>query len=187
LEDTTAQILDVPAGLAEEAMEGAEVLELGEVGGLNNAGQGTAPGTEDPGASQSPEGIKAGPSEAGLEGEQEGAKERTKRSGMRGRPYRSSLINERQVTQKKTLPPPALPFLEQLQIYVRDLLQYFLQLSERAQAFLDLFLQLTGNRDLAHLAIAETDGENPNRPVAFALALLAEPATGFIAAHHAAQ
>jgi hypothetical protein len=74
LEDTTAQIIEVPAGLAEEAMEGAEVFELGELGGLDNAGQGTAPGTEDPGASQSPEGIEAGASEAGLEGEQEWSK-----------------------------------------------------------------------------------------------------------------
>lgn len=35
--------------------------------------------------------------------------------------------------KKKTLRPLALPFLEQLQIYLRDLLQYFLQLSERAR------------------------------------------------------
>jgi len=40
---------------------------------------------------------------------------------------------------------------------------------------------------LAHLPIPETDGENPNRPVAFPFALLARPATGLIAANHAAQ
>ena len=89
--------------------------------------------------------------------------------------------------KKKTLPPLALPFLEQFQIDLRDLLQRLLCLSERAQVFFDLFLQFDGDGDLAHLAIAETDGENPNWPVALALALLAEPATGFIAAHHAAQ
>lgn len=89
--------------------------------------------------------------------------------------------------KKKTLRPLALPFLEQLQIHLRDLLQYFLRLSEGAQAFFHLLLEFFGNGDLAHLAIAETDGENPNRPVAFALALFAEPTAGLIAAHHAAQ
>lgn len=89
--------------------------------------------------------------------------------------------------QKKTLRPLALPFLEQLQIHLRDLLQYFLHLSKRAQAILHLFLQFVGDRDLAHLSIAETHGENPNRPVTLALALLAKAAAGLIAAHHAAQ
>jgi len=84
--------------------------------------------------------------------------------------------------KKKTLRPLALTLLEQLQIHLRDLFEYILHLSERTQAFLYLFLQLAGDRDLAHSAIAETDGENPNRSVAFALALLAETATGLIAA-----
>ena len=69
-----AEIVEVPAGLAEEAVKGAEVFELGELGGLNDAGEGTAAGTEDPGASQGPEGGEAGPGEAGLEGEQEGCR-----------------------------------------------------------------------------------------------------------------
>ena len=86
-----------------------------------------------------------------------------------------------------TLRPLALPFLEQLQVHLRDLLEYVLHLSERAQAFLYLFLHLAGDGDLAHLAIAETDGENPNRSVALAFALLAKAATRLIAAHHAAQ
>jgi hypothetical protein len=89
--------------------------------------------------------------------------------------------------KKKTLRPLALTLLEQLQIHLRDLLQYFLHLSERAEALLYLFLELTGDGDLAHLSIAKTDGENPNRPVAFSFAVLAKPATGLIAAHHAAQ
>ena len=89
--------------------------------------------------------------------------------------------------KKKTLRPLALPFLEQLQIHLRDLLQYILHLSECTQTLLYFLLHLGRDGDLAHLAIAETDGENPNRPVAFTLALLAEPATGFIAAHHTAQ
>jgi len=94
LEDTAAQIIEVPAGLAEEAMEGAVVFELGQLGRLHDASQGTAAGTQDPGAGQSPEGGEGGPGEAGLEGEQEGAKERTRKWGMR-RPCLSSLGNER--------------------------------------------------------------------------------------------
>ena len=35
--------------------------------------------------------------------------------------------------KRKTLLPLALPFFEQLQIHLRDLPQYFLHLSERAQ------------------------------------------------------
>jgi hypothetical protein len=89
--------------------------------------------------------------------------------------------------KKKTLRPLALPFLEQLQIQLRDLLQDFLCLSKRAQAFIHLFPQFVGDRDLAHLPIADTYREDPNRPVAFTLALLAKPAAGLIAAHHAAQ
>jgi hypothetical protein len=42
--------------------------------------------------------------------------------------------------KKKTLRPLALAFPEQLQIHLRDLLQYFLHLSERAQALFYLFL-----------------------------------------------
>lgn len=75
--------------------------------------------------------------------------------------------------KKKTLRPLALAFLEQLQIHLRDLLQDLLHLSERTQTLLYLFLHLAGDGDLAHLAIAETDGENPNRPVAFALVTIA--------------
>jgi hypothetical protein len=73
LEDTAAQIVEIPTGLAEEAMEGAEVFELGQLGGLNDAGEGAAAGTEDPGAGQSPEGGETGAREAGLEGKQEGS------------------------------------------------------------------------------------------------------------------
>jgi hypothetical protein len=55
-------------------MERAVVFEIGKLGDLNDASQGTAAGTENPGAGQSPEGSETGPSEAGLEGEQEGSK-----------------------------------------------------------------------------------------------------------------
>jgi len=74
LEDTAAQIIEIPTGLSEEAMERAVMFELGELSGLNDAGEGTVAGTEDPGAGQGPEGGEAGPDEAGLEGEQEWSK-----------------------------------------------------------------------------------------------------------------
>jgi hypothetical protein len=74
LEDTVAQIVKVPTGLTEEAMERAEVFELGELSGLNDAGERSAAGTEDPSAGQGPEGGETGPGEAGLEGEQEWSK-----------------------------------------------------------------------------------------------------------------
>jgi hypothetical protein len=77
--------------------------------------------------------------------------------------------------QKRTLRPLALPFLEQLQIHLRDLLQYFLHLSERAQTFLHLLPQLAGDGDLAPLPIAETHGENPNRPVPLAFSQNRQP------------
>jgi hypothetical protein len=38
LEDTAAQIVEIPAGLAEEAMEGAVVLELGQLRGWGGCG-----------------------------------------------------------------------------------------------------------------------------------------------------
>jgi hypothetical protein len=57
--------------LAEEAMERAVVLELGELSGEDDAGQGAAAGTEYPSARQRPEGMKAWLSETGLKSEQE--------------------------------------------------------------------------------------------------------------------
>ena len=69
-----AQIIEVPAGLAEEAVKGAVVFEAVKLSGLNDVGEGTAAGTEDPGAGDGPEGGKTGLRKAGLEGEQEGSK-----------------------------------------------------------------------------------------------------------------
>ncbi|MGB7722511.1 MAG: hypothetical protein WBL65_21605 [Bryobacteraceae bacterium] len=68
------QIIEVPAGLAEEAMERAVVFELVQLCGWNDAGEGAAAGTEDPGAGQGPEGMEARLSEARLKGEQEWGK-----------------------------------------------------------------------------------------------------------------
>ena len=69
-----SQLIEIPAGFAEEAVEGAVVFELGELRGLNDARKGAAAGTQDPGADQSPEGAEAGLGKAGLEGQQEGSK-----------------------------------------------------------------------------------------------------------------
>jgi hypothetical protein len=74
LEDPVAQIIEIPTGLAKEAVKRAIVFELGQLCGLNDAGQRAAAGTEDPGAGQGPEGMEAGLGKARLKGEQEGSK-----------------------------------------------------------------------------------------------------------------
>jgi hypothetical protein len=69
-----AQFIEVPAGLAEEAMERAVVFELGELRGLNDAGEGTAARAENPSAGHGPEGMEGRLSEARLKSEQERSK-----------------------------------------------------------------------------------------------------------------
>src|SRR6266566_5751638 len=59
VEHAMPQLIQVPTSLAEEAVKGAVVLQLGELRGLNDAGQGASAGTQDPGADQSPEGTEA--------------------------------------------------------------------------------------------------------------------------------
>jgi len=70
LQDTAAEIIEVPASLAEETMKGAEVFELGQIAGLNDAGERAASGTENPGAGHGPEGTETGLSKARLAGDQ---------------------------------------------------------------------------------------------------------------------
>src|SRR5712691_1530477 len=74
VEHAMPQRIQVPTSLAEEAVKGAVVLQLGELRGLNDAGQGAPAGTQDPGADQPPEGTEARLCKAGLEGLQEGSK-----------------------------------------------------------------------------------------------------------------
>ena len=69
-----AEIVEVPAGLAEETVKGAEVLEAAQLSGLNDAGERAAAGAENPGTGQCPERREAGLSKAGLKGEQKGSK-----------------------------------------------------------------------------------------------------------------
>ena len=76
--------------------------------------------------------------------------------------------------QKKLL-APSLTFHQKVEVHLRDLLQEFLHLGVRAadsrstSAFISLGMGIWRT-----LSIAETDGENPDRSVAFALALLAK-------------
>ena len=60
VEDTVAQIVELPAGLAEEAVKRAVVFVLAELGGLDDAGEGAAAGAQDPGTAQAPKGVEAG-------------------------------------------------------------------------------------------------------------------------------
>jgi hypothetical protein len=70
LEDAVAEVVEVPAGLTEETVKRAEVLEAAQVPGLNDASEGTAAGAKDPGTGERPEGGEAGPGKTGLKGEQ---------------------------------------------------------------------------------------------------------------------
>ena len=83
LEDALAEVVEVPAGLAEETVKRAEVLEAAQFPGLNDACEGTAAGAKDPGTGQCPEGGEAGPGKAGLKGAQEGSKGANKEIGHR--------------------------------------------------------------------------------------------------------
>src|ERR1700678_1299878 len=89
--------------------------------------------------------------------------------------------------QKKESLPPALAFLQQIQIDLGDLLDQFPRLSQRPQTLLHFRHAFLGNRDLAHPPVAETDGEDANGSVAWALALLAEATPGFMTTHHPMQ
>ena len=70
LEDAVAEVIEVPAGLAEEAVKGAEVFEAAQLSRLDDARNRPATGAENPGAGQSPEGGEAGLGKAGPTGKQ---------------------------------------------------------------------------------------------------------------------
>ena len=74
LEDAVAEVIEVPAGLAEEAVKGAEVFEAAQLPGLNHARKRTAARAKDPCTGQRPKGGEAWPGKAGLKGEQKGSK-----------------------------------------------------------------------------------------------------------------
>jgi len=66
LEDAVAEVIEVPAGLAEEAVKGAEVFEAAQLSGLNDARERAPAGAENPGAGQRPKGGETGLGKAGL-------------------------------------------------------------------------------------------------------------------------
>src|SRR5271154_2371208 len=74
LEDAVAEVIEIPAGLAEEAVKRAEVFEAAQLAGLNDACKRAAAGAKNPGAGQSPERGEAGLGKAGLKREQKGSK-----------------------------------------------------------------------------------------------------------------
>jgi len=69
--DAVAEVIQTPAGLAEEPMKRAEVFEAAQAAGLNDAGEGAAAGAEDPGAGERREGGETGLGKARLKGEEE--------------------------------------------------------------------------------------------------------------------
>lgn len=88
--------------------------------------------------------------------------------------------------KKKLLPPP-LTFRQQVEIHLPDLFHHLLYLREPLQSFFDFGLQFSGDRNLPHSSISETDRKNPDRSVAFPFALLTKATTRFVAAYHSAQ
>jgi hypothetical protein len=94
-EDAVTEMVKVPAGLTEEAVKGAEVFESVQLSGLDDAGERTAAGAENPGTDQCLEGGEAGLGKAGLKGEQKGRKGTDQQIGHATAPYLSSHINER--------------------------------------------------------------------------------------------
>ena len=77
-----AQIVEVPAGQAEEAMEGREVLELGELRGLQDAGEGTAAGTRIQAQDRAQKERKLGPVKQDWKASRKGANEFGRISGI---------------------------------------------------------------------------------------------------------
>jgi hypothetical protein len=74
LKDAVAEVIEIPASVAEETMKGAEVFEPAELPGLNDGGKRASAGTKNPGAGYGPEGGETGLSKAGLKGEQQRSK-----------------------------------------------------------------------------------------------------------------
>jgi hypothetical protein len=145
LEDAVAQIIEVPAGLAEEPMERAVVFELGELRGLNDAGEGTAARAEDPSAGHGPEGIEARLSEARLKGQQEWSKGTDEEIRHLCAFTLSSVLWK----TYKSKSASALAFLQQIQAQIWDVFEPFLNFGLAAQAVRDFLLQVCGHQDLA--------------------------------------
>src|SRR5260370_16795062 len=112
--DAVAEVIQTPAGLAEEPMKRAEVFEAAQAAGLNDAGEGAAAGAEDPGAGERREGGETGLGKARLKGEEERRKGSDQEEIGHRRGALFHTLNERHSTQKKAplsafCVPPANP------------------------------------------------------------------------------
>ncbi|MGD0446849.1 MAG: hypothetical protein ABSA39_23175, partial [Edaphobacter sp.] len=83
LKDAVADLIEIPAGLAEKTMKGGEVFVAAQLPGLNDAGKRAPAGTKNPGAAHCPERGEAGLSKAGLKGEQQRSKGTDQQIGHR--------------------------------------------------------------------------------------------------------
>ena len=195
-EDTVAQIVELPAGLAEEAVKRAVVFVLAELGGLDDAGEGATAGAQDPGTAQAPKGVEAGLGKAGLEGGQqlgEGVHQQMghRRQAPGARKYLSHIVTKDKETKTMRRSPGAhrglapLPFFQQLLVNLGDLLEPVLYLGKAANALFHLRFEFLRDGDLPHPAVALTDGKDPNRAVTLAAGFLAKAAARFVAADHA--
>src|ERR1700686_3056279 len=99
-------------------MKGTKVLELGQIAGLNDAGEGAASGAQDPRTHHGPEGTEAGLGEARLESEQEWSKGMDQQIGHQ--PPHLSLDTMKDRNAKKNLPLP-LTFHQKAEVHRRDL------------------------------------------------------------------
>ena len=85
VEDAVAQIIEIPAGLAKEAVKGAVVFVVAELSGLDDAGKGAAAAAQDPGTARAAKGVEAGLGKAGFKGEQQGGEGADQQIGHRRR------------------------------------------------------------------------------------------------------
>jgi len=144
------------------------VFELGELGGLHDAGMESAAGTEDPGTVK-PEEEESRPSEQCGNASRSGTR-KTKRSGMARRRRLSFILIHLKIRnyKKRPLRPLTLLSLNNSRFTCGDLLQYFLLL-RREQLSSTSSSTRWGQGSYALDDCAETT-EDPHRPVAFTLA-----------------
>src|SRR6516162_8953128 len=85
VEEAVAPIIEIPAGLAKEAVKGAVVFVVAELSGLDDAGKGAAAAAQHPGTAQAAKGVEAGLGKAGFKGEQQGGEGADQQIGHRRR------------------------------------------------------------------------------------------------------
>src|SRR5580700_3102242 len=93
---------------------------------------------------------KLGRVKQGCKASSKGAKERTRRSGIVRQGVTQSFTYLMKETNHKKSASALFAFFQQILVYAGDLLQQRLNLSKAADPFLDLLLQVGGNRDLSY-------------------------------------